>query len=145
MMRYIGFDREDEAEMWARERLGIEVAPEFFRAISSVDDNDEFVCVVVLTNFSVRNVDVNVAMDKRKMMPKGTLKLFNRVFSFVFDTLRVARATALLRGKNIQAKRITETFGFRLEGTMRNVFPDDDMLVYGLLNDDYRTHAWYRG
>lgn len=62
-MRFIGFEREDEAEAWARKKLEVEEAPSFFRAMSAVDDEGEFACVVVLTNFSSRNIDLNIVID----------------------------------------------------------------------------------
>lgn len=143
-MRIIGFDREDEAEQWARERLGLDVAPSFCRAFSAVDENDQFVCVVVMTNFSARNIDLNIVMDRKKMRPKGTVEMYNRIFSFVFNTAKAARATGLIRGKNIESKTAAEKFGFKLEGIMRKSFTDDDLHIYGLLAEDYYGHAWFR-
>lgn len=144
-MRFIGFEREDDAEAWARGKLELEAAPEFFRAMAAVDENDEFVCVVVMTNFTARNVDLSIAMENRKMRPRGTIEMFNGVFGFLFDQLHVARVTGLLRGKNEKAKRINEHFGFKLEGVMRKAFADDDLHLYGFLAEDYRSHAWRRG
>jgi RimJ/RimL family protein N-acetyltransferase len=144
-MRFIGFEREDDAEVWAREMLELDTAPEFFRAMAAVDENDEFVCVVVMTNFTARNVDLSIAIDTRKVRPRGTIEMFNGVFGFLFDQLHVARVTGLLRGKNEKAKRINEHFGFKLEGVMRKAFADDDLHVYGFLAEDYHSHAWRRG
>jgi len=145
MMIYIGFDREEEAELWARQRINVHATPSFFRAMSAVDKDGNFVCVVVLSNFSSRNIDLNIVMDKKKMMPKGVIEMFNEVFSYIFDRLKAARVTGLLRGTNVAAKRINESFGFKLEGIMRKAFEDDDLHIYGFLADDYRSHAWYRG
>lgn len=144
-MRFIGFEREDEAEAWARKKLEVEEAPSFFRAMSAVDDEGEFACVVVLTNFSSRNIDLNIVIDSKKVTPKGTIVMFNEVFGFVFDKLKVARVTGLLRGKNKRAKRLNEHFGFKLEGVMRKAFADDDLHIYGFLAEDYHSHVWYRG
>lgn len=145
MMRFIGFDREEEAEAWARSKIELDAAPEFFRAMSAVDDAGEFVCVVVMTNFSSRNVDLSIAIDAKKVTPSGTIDMFNGVFGFLFDQIHVARVTGLLRGKNKRAKRINEHFGFKLEGVMRQAFEDDDLHIYGFLAEDYRTHPWRRG
>lgn len=144
-MRYIGFDREEEAEKWAREKLNLPEPPEFFRAAAAVDEAGEFVCVVVMTNFTPRNVDLSIAIDKQKVRPKATIMMFNGIFGFLFDQLGVARVTGLLRGKNEESRRITEHFGFKLEGIMRKAFPDDDLHVYGFLAEEYHTHAWRRG
>jgi len=144
-MRFIGFEREDEAEAWARAKLELESPPPFFRAMSAVDENDEFVCVVVMTNFTQRNIDLSIVIGGKGLMPKGMLVMFNEVFGFVFDKLHVARVTGLLRGKNTQAKKINEHFGFKLEGVMRKSFIDDDLHIYGFLAEDYHSHVWYRG
>jgi RimJ/RimL family protein N-acetyltransferase len=144
-MRFIGFEREDEAEAWARERLELENKPEFFRTLAAVDEDGGFICVVVLTNFTPRNIDLSIVIDHRKVTPKGTIEMFNEVFGFVFDKLRAARVTGLLRGKNRRAKKLNEHFGFKLEGVMRKAFADDDLHIYGFLAEDYHSHVWYRG
>lgn len=144
-MRYIEFEREEEAEKWARQKLNLPAAPEFFRAAAAVDAAGEFVCVVVMTNFTSRNVDLTIAMDKFKMRPRETIVMFNGIFGFLFDKLKVARVTGLLRGKNEASKRVTERFGFKLEGIMRKSFDDDDLHVYGFLAEEYHSHPWCRG
>lgn len=145
-MKYVGFEREEEAERWARERLGLDSAPDFFRAMSAVNDNNDFVCVVILTNFSMTNVDISIAMDGSQMRPKGTVKMYNAVFGFLFDTLHLARATGLVGASNVKAQKADETFGFKLEGVMRRAYKaGEDLLIYGLLPEEYYKHNWYRG
>jgi len=144
-MRFIGFEREEDAEVWARKKLRLESEPEFFRAMAAVDENDGFVCVVVMTNFTSRNVDLNIAINSRKVTPRGAIEMFNGVFGFLFDKLHVARVTGLTKGKNERAKRLNEHFGFKLEGVMRDAFVDDDLHIYGFLAKDYYSHAWRRG
>lgn len=145
-MRFVGFVREEEAEQWARKKLGLEHAPEFFRAMSAVDAAGEFMCVVVMTNFSSTNVDINIAMDGKKMRPKATIEMFNEVFSFLFDRLHVKRATGLTSSDNKSAQRIIEHFGFKLEGVMRKAAAcGHDLMVYGFLAEEYHNHAWRRG
>lgn len=145
MMKFIGLDREEAAEAWARAKLGLDTSPEFFRAMAAVDEKNEFVCVVVMTNFSSRNVDLSIAIDKKKVTPRGTIEMFNGVFGFLFDKLHVARVTGLLRGNNLKAKQLNEHFGFKLEGVMRKAFADDDLHIYGFLAEEYYSHAWRRG
>ena len=123
----------------------MKAAPEFFRAMAAVDEQGNFVCVVVMTNFTSRNVDLSIVIDAKKVAPKATIDMFNEVFGFLFEKLHLARVTGLLRGKNKRAKRINEHFGFKLEGIMRKAFVDDDLHIYGFLAEDYRTHPWRRG
>jgi RimJ/RimL family protein N-acetyltransferase len=144
-MKFIGFEREEEAERWVRERLQLPAAPSFFRAMAAVDAAGQFVCAVVMTNFTARNVDLNVAVEATKLRPRAAAEMFNRVFGYLFNTLHITRVTALLRGKNHRAARFVKQLGFTLEGVMRKAFADDDLHVYGFLADDYKTHAWRRG
>lgn len=144
-MKYIGFDREEDAELWARKRLGIDAPPSFFRAMSAVDDDGEFVCVVVLTNFNAFNIDVNIVIDAKKMRPKETIVMYNEVFGFLFDKLKVKRLTGLTRESNAKARNLNPQFGFKLEGTMRKAYNgEEDLLVYGMLPEEYHNHKWYR-
>ena len=145
-MKFIGFEREEKAESWAREKLGLERAPGFFRAMSAIDNAGDFVCVAVLTNFSAQNVDVNIVMESSKMRPVGTVEMYNGVFGFLFDGLMVSRVTGLSKASNKKAHKAIEKFGFKLEGVMRKAMPNnEDMMVYGFLPEEYHQHNWYRG
>lgn len=146
MMHFIGFNREEEAEKWARKHIGIEHPVGFFRAISAVDENDKFACVAVMTNFTSRNIDINIAISNRdSLSPRSAVLMFNEIFSYAFDTLRAVRVTALSRSKNQKANKFIEHIGFKPEGTMRKAFQDDDLNIYGFLAEEYYSHAWYRG
>lgn len=146
MMHFIGFNREEEAEKWARKHIGIEHPVGFFRAISAVDENDKFACVAVMTNFTSRNIDINIAISNRdSLSPRSAVLMFNEIFSYTFDTLRAVRVTALSRSKNQRANKFIEHIGFKPEGTMRKAFQDDDLNIYGFLAEEYYSHAWYRG
>lgn len=145
-MKYIGYEREEEAELWARKELKLDAAPSFFRALSAVDDNGDFVCVVVMTNFTPRNIDLNIVMSCKKVRPKGLIRMFNEVFSLVFNQLRIPRVTGLVRASNARSKRAVERFGFKLEGVMRKAFDhDEDLHIYGFLAEEFKQHAWCRG
>lgn len=145
-MRYIGHVREDEAEKWARAELKLPRSPDFFRAVSAIDQNGDFVCVVVLTNFTARNVDLNVVMSCKKIRPKGLVLMFNELFSLIFKRLGIKRATGLVRASNERSKKMIERFGFKLEGVMRKAFEnDEDLYVYGLLAEEFEQHSWCRG
>lgn len=145
-MKFIGFEREEEAEMWAREKVGAKYAPSLFRAMSAVDANNEFSCVVVFTNFTPRNIDLNVAaVGKNWASPKELVKMFNQIFTYAFHELRANRTTALIKASNEPTRAFVEHLGFKLEGIMRDAFEDDDLCIYGFLASEYRTHQWYRG
>jgi hypothetical protein len=144
-MKYIGFDREDEAIVWATTVLSI-TNTGFCRALSAVDADGRFVFVVVLSNFTSRNIDMHTAAvaGAHWATPHAFIKMFNDVFAYAFIKLRAARVTGLVKAKNLVAARFDEHLGFKREGLMREAFEDDDLLLYGFLKKDYLDHPWYR-
>jgi hypothetical protein len=146
-MKFIGFDREDEAVAWAKQRIGIDGPTGFARAMSAVDDSGAFVLVIVMSNFSPRNIDVHLATqpEGKGLVPKEGLRMFNIVFSYIFNELGAARVTGLVRAANRLSNRFVKHLGFELEGIMREAFEDDDLCVYGFLKKDFEEHRWYHG
>jgi len=146
-MKFIGFDREDEAIAWAKQRIGIDGPTGFARALSAVDDSGAFVLVVVMSNFSPRNIDTQVAgLDGgTSFSPKAIVKMFNGIFNYIFMELGAVRTTGLIRSKNAASRRFVEHLGYKLEGIMRESFEDDDLCVYGFLKKDFSEHRWYHG
>lgn len=146
-MRYIGFDREDEATEWAKKQIGIDGPTGFSRAVSSVDEDGNFLLVVVFSNFTKRNVDTHVVVSDRgrKLTPNGCKEMFNGAFHYIFTELGAVRTTGLVRAKNKAARRFDEHLGYKLEGVMREAFDDDDLCVYGFLKKDFEEHRWYHG
>lgn len=144
-MRFIGFDREDEAIEWAKSVIGVKVAG-LCRALSCVDASGRFAMVVVLSNFSPLNIDVHVASPtgRKWATPKGFIEIFNAVFHYIFDQLGAVRATALIKSTNIRARQFVEHLQFKLEGVMRKSFETDDLCIYGLLDSEFYAHPWRR-
>ena len=146
-MRYVGFEREEEAVEWAKKIIGIEGPTGFCRAVSAVDKNENFVFVVVLSNFTAINVDMHVAAlpGANWATPREIVKMFNEMFGYFFQQLRIQRVTGLVRLKNVTAQLFCKHLGFQLEGIMRRAFVDDDLCIYGFLKEDFDSHKWRRG
>jgi len=146
-MRYIGFEREEEAVEWAKKIIGIEGPTGFCRAVSAVDKDQNFVFVVVLSNFTALNVDMHTAAlpGASWARPRESLKMFNELFGYFFNQLKIQRVTGLVRFRNIAARQFDEHLGFKLEGIMRRAFVDDDLCIYGFLKEDFNSHKWRRG
>lgn len=142
----IGFTREEEAERWARQALKLDVRHEpFFRAAAIVDEQNDFVCVLILTNFTKTNVDASIALRPGvQLSPKCALALWRQMGQLVFGVLKAKRITALVRGKNEMARKFANMLKFKPEGVMRKAFGDDDLFVFGLLDDEYLSHPWSR-
>ena len=146
-MKFIGFDREDEAIEWAKQRMGLEGPTGFCRAMSTVDNEGNFVLVTLFSNFSSRNIDMQIAIADKgiKMTRYAFAEIFNAAFGYVFNTLNAARVTGLVRAKNVLARRFDEHLGFKLEGIIREAFEDDDLCIYGFLKADFNNHRWHNG
>lgn len=146
-MKFIGFEREDEAIQWAKARIGIDGPVGFCRALSAVDAANDLAFVVVLSNFTPRNIDMHIAaVDGAKWAsPKEGLKLFNEVFHYALDKLGAVRVTGLIKSNNELARNFVEHLGFKLEGIMRQAFDDDDLCIYGFLKEDFENHRWHDG
>tara|TARA_R110000796_G_scaffold101371_2_gene210062 strand:- start:647 stop:1114 length:468 start_codon:yes stop_codon:yes gene_type:complete len=144
-MRYIADINEEAAEAWARSRLGLKEAPNLFKALSTVNPDGEFACVVLLTNFTKRNIDVNIAGEKGWATPRLCVDLFNGVFDTVFNKLKAVRATALIAESNVVSQKFVTHLGFQKEGKMRKAYDnDEDMFIYSLLKEEYVSHDWCR-
>ena len=145
-MKFIGFEREDEAVAWAKRIIGIEAPHGFCRALSAVDSDGDFALVIVMSNFTRYNIDMHTAaVDGGSWAtPKATIRMFNAAFGYVFDQLRALRVTGLVKASNQQARRFDEHLGFRLEGVMRKAFAGEDLCIYGFLAEDFATHPWRR-
>lgn len=142
-MTEIGFIDEENAEAWARDRIGAPRAPGVFRAASIVEDG-EFVCVAVLSNFTSRNIDINFAASPRTWkLPKAFARLFNVVFGYAFSFPSVARVTGLVSMSNARCLRLIEKIGFVREGVMRDALPGADLAVYGFLPGEFRRHKMF--
>ena len=146
-MKFIGFDREDEAINWAKSRIGIDGPVGFCRALSAVDSSGNFTLVIVMSSFTKRNIDVHVATQDngQGLVPKEGLRMFNEVFNYIFNELNAVRVTGLVKAGNKLSRRFVEHLGFMLEGIMREAFEDDDLCVYGFLKQDFEKHRWYHG
>jgi hypothetical protein len=145
-MKFIGFERELEAIEWAKAILGIAQPTGFCRAFSAVNAEDDFVFVVVLSNFTNDGADMHTASfgNGKWATPDETIKMFNAVFGYAFEHLKMMRITGLVAASNAKARKFDEHLGFVLEGTMRKALRGEDLCIYGFLAEDYFSHPWYR-
>lgn len=137
-----GFIDEQRAIAWARQRMGLKSEFGFCRAFV-VKESEDFLAVLIMSNFTRRNVDIHLATQPVFWKnPRGVQKTFREFFEEAFTRLGVARVTGLIRSSNAEARKLAEKIGFQLEGTMRKVFETDDLCVYGFLQEDYVAHRW---
>lgn len=59
------------------------------------------------------------------------------ILFYPFGQLGVRRLSALIPGSNARVKRFVEHIGFTHEATLKHIFPNDDLLVYRLLREEW--------
>jgi hypothetical protein len=60
------------------------------------------------------------------------------IAKYVFEQLDCHRCTAITARHNASARKALRQLGFKIEGFLREHFPDDDAVVYGLLRSEQR-------
>lgn len=139
-------DIEAQAEAWARSILtGQKNPPAVFKCFYHQSDGGQFTCAVVLTNAAGGNVDIHIAsLPAFWKSPKNVRGLFKKCFEFCFVVLKSNRVTALIRSDNDQAGQFASKIGFSYEGTMRKAADGLDVLIFGMLPEDYHCHRWIK-
>jgi RimJ/RimL family protein N-acetyltransferase len=141
MTKILRNERVDEALAWAvkviggDEGIGLNCS-----AISLVDDKGDFIAVTLYSSYTGRNIDLHIAA--RYDTAWASRKYFQAAMELPFEVLRVARITGLIRSSNLRAQRFARRMGFQYEGRMREVFEDDDLVLYGFLYEEYLKHPW---
>jgi RimJ/RimL family protein N-acetyltransferase len=86
------------------------------------------------------------SVDPRWLIgPAGERKAIIRgLMGYPFDQLKVGRVSATTPKKNRAARRFIDKFGFKREGVARRGFGDDDAILSGLLESEWRASNWAR-
>ena len=56
-------------------------------------------------------------------------------FHYPFEQLKVNKILGLVESTNLEAQRLDEHLGFRLEATLKNAAPNGDLLIYSMTKD----------
>lgn len=96
---------------------------------------------VVFTDHSpkTRNIMVSFAADSPKWL---TRRLITQIMRYPFTQLGVRRCTALVPPSAINATRFLERMNWRREGCIRFGFGDQDAIVWGLLDSEWRFNPY---
>ena len=112
-------------------------------AIGIMDANEELAGGVVFNNYQPEYGGIEISFVARS--PKCLTKnIICGIFAYPFDQLRVKRVTAVTPRKAASARRFLEKFGFKREGVLRRGFGNDDAIIYGLLEKEWRRSRFTR-
>lgn len=107
-------------------------------------ENKKLIGTIHLSEINYKNKDANIGFWlSKKYWGKGLAKeALNLILNFGFKKLKLKRIQARVLHKNIRARNLLKSSGFKLEERLRkktffkNKWYDD--LIYGLLREKYR-------
>jgi RimJ/RimL family protein N-acetyltransferase len=103
-----------------------------FSGLLILDDKDVVHGVALLNNYEPGlTVDVTFAGRLTPATARGLAR-------YVFNVLKVRRVTAVTRVSNTAAQAGLIRWGFINEGRLRDRFPDEDGLIFGLIRSDVK-------
>ena len=132
-------DKSDMVAQYMTENTGMAFDPGMFVAFAVLNDNDEFVAGVVITNYRDWDCEISCASETPTAWRP---EVCNVIFSYIFEQLHCVRCTSSTTRGNKRARGFLEALGFQLEGKLRRAYDGTrDALVYGLLAGDCRFLA----
>ena len=112
--------------------LGIKICDQSMGLVL-FDDNGCADGACIFNNYDGR--DVHFTSVNRRPMRISDARFVAR---YVFEQLDCHRCTAVTARHNEAARKALRQLGFKIEGYMREHFPDDDAVVYGLLRSEQK-------
>ncbi len=105
--------------------------------IGVIDKDGRPVGCVVFTEHLVetRNIQISFAADKRNWL---TRRLMTAILRYPFRQLGVQRLTALVPPSATNATQFLTRMGWRREGCIRLGFGNEDAIVWGLLESEWK-------
>jgi hypothetical protein len=130
---------------YVSEKVGIPVTNTPYVGFAVFDADGDFVAGVVVSNFRETDCEISMAAETPNWARKGVIKY---ILGYIFDTLVCVRCTCIVKsGKDSKrTQRFLRGLGFVLEGNLRRAYDgSNDALVFGLLSEECRFSAAYRG
>ena len=120
---------------WVERRIPGCHLPEAAQCMACFEPHVGIKAVVAFFNFRDTDIEVVFASDG----PWASRDMITTVLNYPFQQLGVNRVTALIRKGNKPAHKLVQQLGFKREGKLRRADTDGtDLVIYGLLPDDYR-------
>lgn len=125
------------------EKTGMDLQPGSYSAMMVVNSKDQFVAGIIVSNFRGTDCEISCASETPAAWRPHVCRA---VFSYIFEQLGCARCTSITTKSNRKARDFLTSLGFELEGNLRRGYDGvKDALIYGLLADECRFLAGYRG
>lgn len=117
---------------WIEGRTDAEFPADIMAAIGLVDGNDGLVAAVVYDHYTESCVTATIVIEKCKI----TRTMIRAMFRYPFEQLGVGKIIAYVNSANAASRKFVERLGFVIEGCIKDVYPNGDMLILGLVKSD---------
>jgi len=126
---------------WVADQIGHGLDWGPCEAIGVVDKHDNLIGGVVFNQYQpqYRNIEVSFAASRSDWL---TPRLVTGILRYPFQQLGAARITSLTPKRLRPARQFLSKFGFKHEGTVRRGYGDDDCIISGLLESEWRVHRF---
>lgn len=129
----------DVVGKWVAARIPYVGKPEEFgpfEAMGVVDSGGRPVAGIVWHGWKpdYGNIELSAAADSPRWLSH---RLLAEIFAYPFLFLRCRRVTTLTPSRNARALAVDRKLGFVEEGRVRLGFGDDDMVIMGLLREEW--------
>ena len=100
------------------------------------DEEGRLIAGIAFDNYNGACVQIHVAaLPGKNWISKA---LLHRVFSYPFHQLRVKKLIGLVGSTNAEALRFDLALGFRIEATLKDAYPDGDLHILSMTQDQCR-------
>lgn len=124
---------------YVTEKTGLVLVPGMYQAFMIVNDDQDFVAGVVVTNFRNTDCEISCASESPAAWRPSVCRA---IFKYVFEQLGCVRCTSITTKGNRKARSFLQSLGFELEGNVRLGYDGRrDALIYGLLRSECRFLA----
>lgn len=120
----------EKVARWLGARLETKFNPPF-EAIGILDKDGKAVGGAVLNDFADRNCELT--MYAPNVFQRDA---YRWIADYAFRVNDCLRMTIRTRASNLYVRRLVEHHGFKMEGTLRCWYDDEDAVIYGLLRED---------
>jgi hypothetical protein len=125
--------KDGAAKLLIDSALGVSLAPPFVGLV--VEDEKGVVAAFAFNGFDHQNVDMSVVVSRALAIP--AIRAIAR-YCFDRDRLGCKRVTCLTLATNHRAINRLESLNFRLEGVLKERFPNGDALQFALLASEQK-------
>jgi hypothetical protein len=129
----IDWSQNEQHRLMAENAIGVQFRGEPTYWLSVINSAGEVAAVVVYCGFTSCSCELSVATFSRYAW---TRKVLRDILSYPYHQLGLRRLHAYTRADSMVAAEQLSRFGFRVEGLLRNWYPDCHGILHGLLKEE---------